>query len=711
MINTNEVAERRYQKMCAAGMRWKEHLPSLVQTSTKLIRDGSLATASVKQRNRYLTRQLQKVMRRPAGLGEERRIGPAFEFDATPPTIEALNAGNPVARIVEMLDGGRIGEGFATGFLVHGPLLITNWHIFANPGDAVGVGAQFGFQKNEDGLINSGAVFELNPTQFFLSNETLDIAIVGISARAAIGESGFNLSTMGKVRLIPTVGKILVGQPISIIQHPDGMHKQWAVRENKLLREPSDDEIFLEYSTDTMPGSSGSPAFNTDWELVAVHHSGVPRMNGPNVLLRNGEHWRPGDPDSEVDWVANEGARVSKIIAHLKTLNIRDEKQSALLASFIGNSTDTVMKGIGTMPTDSKFERAHDSLSNKQGDQSPPTIVVHGTAHIHIYGSGEPNLGISGPPHEVSNADAMPFVLEKKIRFDSNYKSRPGYDAKFLDGFRVPEPQAPIDDVIKHGRGQKILRYHHYSLAMHKSRRFAIWAASNIDYDETKRWRKRKEFGTDTWKTDPRIRGELQIEGQELYDPAKKFDKGHLVRRDDVAWGNTKKEEEFGNSDSFHYTNCTPQHEEFNRAIFQFDGVWGALETHIARQSKFLGHRVIVFAGPILSDDDPFKDFGVGSKIQIPIGFWKVVIAIEDKNDTKRLRSYGFVLSQQDAIDEFGWENRFKAGKFVEQQKPLSEISAKTGIKFPDIVTESDGFKIDVNEGHQALRDFEDIRL
>jgi V8-like Glu-specific endopeptidase len=33
-------------------------------------------------------------------------------------------------------------------------------------------------------------------------------------------------------------------------------------------------ETRIEYLMDTMPGSSGSPVFDQDWSVVALHHSG-----------------------------------------------------------------------------------------------------------------------------------------------------------------------------------------------------------------------------------------------------------------------------------------------------------------------------------------------------------------------------------------------------------------------------------------------------
>ena len=708
MIERQTIDDRRHILRCAAGKRWKELIPSVVDAKEKLSRSSPLETATPIQRQRYMAREFRKASARPHGFGFERKIGDGLEFDAVAPTEDALIAGHPVAMIVDLLGNGRVGDGFATGFLVHGPLLITNWHIFAEPGEADGMGAQFGFQIGDDGLMNAGTVFELDPSRFFYSNRELDIAIVGIGDKPVMGDAETALSAYGLVHLIPAVGKILVGQPVSIIQHPDGMHKQWAVRQNKLLREPTETDLFIEYSTDTLPGSSGAPAFNKDWELVGVHHSGVPRMDGDDVLLLNGDRWRPGDPDSRVDWVANEGARVSKIVAHLKTVELADRDQQAMLSRLIDNSNDDLVGKNETMSDSQRLE--HRNVARTGEASGGPTIIVNGNATFHFH-----NNEMTPPTNSEAigrDPSPTPSRLEAKIRFDPNYSGRPGYDDRFLEGFTIPVPKAPLDDVIRHGRGQKILRYHHYSLAMHKDRRFCLWAAANVDYDESKRFRTRKQLGEDHWKTDPRILGELQIEGHDLYDPAKKFDKGHIIRRDAIAWGETRQEEEFANSDSFHYTNCTPQHEDFNRAIFGHKGIWGKLEAYIEKQSKYVGRKLNVISGPILADNDPFKDFGVGVDIQVPIGFWKIVIVVEETDSEETLRAYGFTLSQQRAIDEFGWEGRFRVGQFDEQQRSLSEITELTGVEFPDILHEADPLALVTEEGsRRLLTDLNDIDL
>ena len=52
---------------------------------------------------------------------------------------------------------------------------------------------------------------------------------------------------------------LIVGQWVNIIQHPNGERKQLALRQNNIIDMLDD---FLQYETDTAPGSSGSPTFS-----------------------------------------------------------------------------------------------------------------------------------------------------------------------------------------------------------------------------------------------------------------------------------------------------------------------------------------------------------------------------------------------------------------------------------------------------------------
>lgn len=150
-------------------------------------------------------------------MGLEVRIGETFDWVDIPPSAEVRSAGRPVARIVD-LSSGRVGEGFATGFLVSPGLLVTNWHVFATPEDTAHSGAHFGYERSDTGIVDGGTVYEIDAERFFLSDSQLDIALVGVAPTPTIGTG--RLVDRGTVRLFPSLGKILVGQSVNLIQHP-----------------------------------------------------------------------------------------------------------------------------------------------------------------------------------------------------------------------------------------------------------------------------------------------------------------------------------------------------------------------------------------------------------------------------------------------------------------------------------------------------------
>ena len=90
---------------------------------------------------------------------------------------------------------------------------------------------------------------------------------------------------------------------------------------------------------------------------------------------------------------------------------------------------------------------------------------------------------------------------------------------------------------------------------MNRDRRLVVWAPSNVDYSATARGhtKTRKQYGGENWRLDPRVAlaaPGLQIEDADFYAPAKRIDRGHIVRREDGAWRGTSQEAEFGNSDT-----------------------------------------------------------------------------------------------------------------------------------------------------------------
>lgn len=169
------------------------------------------------------------------------------------------------------------GRGTATGFLIGANVMITNNHVLRNDGEAAIAKLRFNYQYDRAGRLETSEYFDLAPDLAFHTNEELDYTIVGIS-----GSPGHRYG------VIPVSGNVFieVGHSVSIIQHPLGQPKQIAMVDNEVQYA---DAKILQYLTDTLPGSSGSPIFNSDFELVGLHHSGgwVPDPSDNSTHFRN----------------------------------------------------------------------------------------------------------------------------------------------------------------------------------------------------------------------------------------------------------------------------------------------------------------------------------------------------------------------------------------------------------------------------------------
>jgi V8-like Glu-specific endopeptidase len=203
---------------------------------------------------------------------------------------------------------------FGTGFLVSPRLLLTNNHVLTTADTAASSLVEFDYQEGPDGVPLPVTKVGLDPAALFVTDRGLDFTLVAIrpaiDARARVADLGY----------LPMAGgddAYVIGENVSIIQHPNGEMKQLALRDNQVIGES--DGGYLHYRTGTMPGSSGSPVFNDEFELVALHHSGVPDRDPATrqILTADGQPWRQGMGEDQVRWLANEGVLVSAILAHL----------------------------------------------------------------------------------------------------------------------------------------------------------------------------------------------------------------------------------------------------------------------------------------------------------------------------------------------------------------------------------------------------------
>lgn len=710
------IDEARRAVRRAAAARWRERAETRAGVEADLAAGGEGAADSPQRLARFAARQagferaraLSRAGRLPLGL--ERKMGPTLDHTPFAPSDAARRAGRPVARLVRMAGAGLQPEGFATGFLVGPGLLMTNHHVLPDAGEAEGVGANLLFERTERGL-EAGVVFPLDPARFFVADERLDFAVVAVADRPA---GGGTPGAFGAVALTEATAKILRGQPIHVIQHPGGGPKQYAVRQNRLV--DILEEGFLHYETDTLEGSSGAPAFSQAWELVALHHAAIPALRDGRPLALSGEVWDEGMGEDQVRWIANEGVRVSAIVARLSALRPADPARRAILRELVAGTTDPVdeleqagmMTGdddlAGRSPRGTVAGRGEAASARPAGAEGGGGLHVHFsgpvTIHVHAAGTAAPARS-PDPAFTPAPAGAGPDVaLEAPIRFDPDYDGRPGYDPAFLDPagtLRVPPPtaaEARAGEVLADRDGRPlVLRYHHFELAMHEERRLQLWSAANVDYDPARKSRGgRASFGRDRWIPDPRIPARLQLLDAEFYRPAGRIDRGHMVRREDNAWGDSPAEIAAANADTFHWTNCAPQHEAFNQAGTDGRGIWGALEQHIQASRRGDDTRLCLLAGPVLDPDDPAADFGLGP-VRYPLRFWKIVVVAErGDGEALALRAFGFLLSQEPVVDRFGLEV-FGPGRFRRYQVPLTAISETAGVVFDPVLHAADAMR------------------
>lgn len=221
---------------------------------------------------------------------------------------------------VRLFDNGRcVGSG--TGFMVSPQLLMTNNHVLEDAAMGRQARVVFNFQDDPDGNALPPMTFLLDPDRFFLTSHPLDFTLIAVSRQA--GEGTVELEEIGWSRLIEAEGKVINGEYVTIVQHPNGQPKQIALRENQIIDVLDN---FLHYHTDTAPGSSGSPLFNDQWEVVGLHHSGVPKRDPQGRILTHDDTlWTTAMGEGAIHWIANEGVRISRILKYVKGQSLSGE--------------------------------------------------------------------------------------------------------------------------------------------------------------------------------------------------------------------------------------------------------------------------------------------------------------------------------------------------------------------------------------------------
>jgi endonuclease G len=465
---------------------------------------------------------------------------------------------------------------------------------------------------------------------------------------------------------------------------------------------------------------------NDDWELVALHHWGEP------FLERMDEQGKPFPTN------VNEGVRISAIYQSLASrLATLPPDQRTLLTEVLDYSkqaggtagqkrlspprpTPDLAESMQST-TGTQFQQEAVSMADASNSQVLKVIVP---LEISLrVGAAQGVTSVASTPEAAPALSQPPKVLlrgAEKLPLDEDYSNRTGYSAKFIVGTTIPLPQpnaklakqvAPLRPGEPKAEGGE-LKYEHFSIKMNKSKRVAIFSATNIDgnsylnVDRTTGQVKNQEEG-ETWFKDPRISASFFLDNTFYGAWSNLFDHGHLTRRMDPNWGSPE-DAERANADTYHFTNCTPQHFRFNETT----KFWQGVEQYVLENGALADdslNRISVFQGPIFSDKvDLWAD-----DVQIPSAYFKVVVW-KGKSGVK---SVGLVVDQLALLSE----QRKKLGQpktapFVDVGQwrvGIPTIEARTGLDFGTVIQGADTIKDDaqatIGEGLIKLTSMNDL--
>jgi Trypsin-like peptidase domain/Effector-associated domain 1 len=191
--------------------------------------------------------------------------------------------------------------GMGTGFLIGPDVVLTNHHVVRKAIDAAvsptRLSCLFDFKYAENQVLSNGNRYSLvdgeNWKLGFSPHSTHDLESDPKSGEPAADELDFAM-----LRLAQPAGQLPAGgfengqqrhwielgrdtvdfatkTGVAILQHPRREPLKLAIGMNEQIKLNGAGNR-IRYAVPTLPGSSGSPIFDTDWELVALHHSGDP---------------------------------------------------------------------------------------------------------------------------------------------------------------------------------------------------------------------------------------------------------------------------------------------------------------------------------------------------------------------------------------------------------------------------------------------------
>ncbi len=636
-----------------------------------------------------------------------------------------LSEGAQIRRAIAYVEvNGITSSAVGTGFLVSPTLFLTNFHVIGDENAARGTQIVFDREMDETGRPRRTTTYLLDPDRFALFSpaDQLDFALVAVGA---LNGGSATLAELGFCALSDRGDKHVIGMNVNIVQHPRGLPKMLALRNNILQFRT---ERTLLYETDTDHGSSGAPVFNDDWDLIALHHWGEPFLERTDAA---------GQPFAAN---VNEGVRISAIyrdlLARVEGLS---PARKALLREALALDAQAVAAAAPARrlsPPPPQVKAAEAFVLDPQGAPMPSVSIAPALETVPAAGElrftlpleitirmGQPAAAVPGlPAAAVSPPDKTLLRAAEALQIDEDYSNRSGYDPAFVPGQSIglPSLSAVLAKQVAPLRAEEAdaasgeLKYEHFSIVMNKAKRMAIFTATNIDgatYLEVDR--KTGQVSSEAaeaekWFKDPRISASFFLD-QTFYSAwSDFFDRGHLTRRSDPTWGDREAAQR-ANADTFHFTNATPQHFRFNQSAKFWQGAERfVLEKGVLAQD--VRKPISVFQGPIFSDTIDMR----ADDVQIPSSFFKVIVW----RGTSALKSVGLVVDQLNLLSEtrrsLGAPRDVESVDVSQWRVSIASIEKRTGLDFGAAVRGADtiaqGTQPNVGAEAQVLvRSLEDL--
>ena len=414
-VDTKQRVEWRFERL---GLNY---LADQVKGDDKLRADKDSIKESLRYQDTYKRLMLERI------IGDNDMMPYSF-------IAEGFFTGKAVGRVNIQYGPGNV-VGYGTGHMITPRLMMTNNHVLENEDVAEHSIIEFNYEQGIDGALKQPLNFALEPDVFFFTDPYLDFTIVAVSEVGSMGEP---LSDQGYIKLEKKLGKVLVGERVNVIQHPHGEPKQVAIRQNRITNLIPD---FIHYEADTLRGSSGSPVFSDQWESVAIHHMSVPAVDKDgNILKKDGKVFdENNDSPSEINFIANEGARISSVVDKLEKLDnlslkaekLRDEVISIPPAS---NFMETA-NGANTHSEVTQHVHQPIIQSAPYSTGNAINIPLQLSINLSLKGSGENTVAIAGTTHDTIEAplvktqkDPIEEDVEVALEEYRNSYRRPYYD-------------------------------------------------------------------------------------------------------------------------------------------------------------------------------------------------------------------------------------------------------------------------------------------